>query len=259
MAVKIIDMDDSVAAAIDRLIETRERTEPGLGDGDAAPKDLEKPRRQVPAREKTMLGVGLAVDPSPTVSAASAAPGRAVGTSPPDRTAAVRPRRGRSAPPPEPREGRLSAWARGSAIRERPASRSIWSPRNRRVSVRRRQRRSLTLRLHRRRLPRRPTMATSPKGPRSLPTRGYPRLRRLADARGAGGCCSCSWSRAASGATRFAIASCRYGTSPSRWSRDSSTDRGALPASVLGRVALGGMVLPRGLCTLPGPTLPGGA
>ncbi len=89
MAVKIIDMDDSVAAAIDRLIETRERTEPGLGDGDAAPKDLEKPRRQVPAREKTMLGVGLAVDPSPTVSAASAAPGRAVGTSPPDRTAAV--------------------------------------------------------------------------------------------------------------------------------------------------------------------------
>jgi uncharacterized protein (TIGR02266 family) len=31
MGVKLIDIDDSVAAAIDRLVETRERTEPGVG------------------------------------------------------------------------------------------------------------------------------------------------------------------------------------------------------------------------------------
>ena len=55
MAVKFIDIEDSVMAAIDRLIETRERTEPGLG--------ISKPEAPVvlapPAREKTMLGVGL--------------------------------------------------------------------------------------------------------------------------------------------------------------------------------------------------------
>ncbi len=70
MAVKFIDVDDAVVAAIDRLIEARERTEPGLGERDAAsarrgdPRreepQREEPRREPPRRERTMLGVGIA-------------------------------------------------------------------------------------------------------------------------------------------------------------------------------------------------------
>jgi uncharacterized protein (TIGR02266 family) len=37
MGVKLIDIEDSVAAAIDRLVETRERTEPGVGVPSAPP------------------------------------------------------------------------------------------------------------------------------------------------------------------------------------------------------------------------------
>jgi uncharacterized protein (TIGR02266 family) len=59
MAVKFIDVDDVVVAAIDRLIEARERTEPGLGEK-AAPRPRERP-----LREKTMLGVGGFGVPSP--------------------------------------------------------------------------------------------------------------------------------------------------------------------------------------------------
>jgi uncharacterized protein (TIGR02266 family) len=55
MAVKFIDIEDSVIAAIDRLIETREQTEPGLGISDPEAPVAPAP----PAREKTMLGVGL--------------------------------------------------------------------------------------------------------------------------------------------------------------------------------------------------------
>jgi Tfp pilus assembly protein PilZ len=53
MGVKIIDIDDTAAAAVDRLLETRERTEPGLGD-------KEKPEA---LREKTILGVGVESEP----------------------------------------------------------------------------------------------------------------------------------------------------------------------------------------------------
>jgi uncharacterized protein (TIGR02266 family) len=37
MGVKLIDIEDSVAAAIDRLVETRERTEPGVGAPSTSP------------------------------------------------------------------------------------------------------------------------------------------------------------------------------------------------------------------------------
>jgi type IV pilus assembly protein PilZ len=75
MAVKIIDAEDTVHAAIERLIETRERTEPGLGDGGW---DFEKPPAErpkvldIPARERTVLGVGTgqAVAPAPVLRAA---------------------------------------------------------------------------------------------------------------------------------------------------------------------------------------------
>ena len=56
MAVKIIDIEESVAVAIDRLIELRERTEPGMGAGGAAP-----PTREKLLRERTMIGMGLAM------------------------------------------------------------------------------------------------------------------------------------------------------------------------------------------------------
>jgi uncharacterized protein (TIGR02266 family) len=69
MAIKIIDVDESAAAAIDRLIEIRERTEPGLGAGGAAPPD-----RPGPAREKTMLGVGGAAASPPAAVAAGEPP-----------------------------------------------------------------------------------------------------------------------------------------------------------------------------------------
>ncbi len=58
MAVKIIDIEESIAAAIDRLIEARERTEPGLGGAEAAP-----PTREKPLRERTMIGVGIPIAP----------------------------------------------------------------------------------------------------------------------------------------------------------------------------------------------------
>ncbi len=56
MGVKIIDIEDEAATAIDRLLETRERTEPGLGDAE----------KVEPAREKTMLGVGVSSVPPAT-------------------------------------------------------------------------------------------------------------------------------------------------------------------------------------------------
>jgi uncharacterized protein (TIGR02266 family) len=91
MAVKFIDVDDAVVAAIDRLIEARERTEPGLGDGAAAPAGREPPRREEPRREpprrepprreRTMIGVGIAGS-SPVTPDAIAAPGRAIAAAP---------------------------------------------------------------------------------------------------------------------------------------------------------------------------------
>jgi hypothetical protein len=60
MAVKFIDIEETVVAAIERLIETRERTEPGLGENKAAP-----PPREKPLRERTMIGVGAFAVPTP--------------------------------------------------------------------------------------------------------------------------------------------------------------------------------------------------
>ncbi len=74
MAVKIIDIEDAVVAAMDRLIETRERTEPGLGEG----RD-ERVRPPPPARERTVLGIGAGAAPAPPAAVAPvvmAAPAR---------------------------------------------------------------------------------------------------------------------------------------------------------------------------------------
>ncbi len=69
MAVKIIDIEEAIAVAIDRLIEARERTEPGLGGAETAP-----PAREKPLRERTMLGVGIPVSPAPATPAGPPAP-----------------------------------------------------------------------------------------------------------------------------------------------------------------------------------------
>jgi hypothetical protein len=69
MAIKIIDIEESVAIAIDRLIETREQTEPGLGGAGPAP-----PVREKTWREKTMIGVGVAVPKAQSTAPAEAPP-----------------------------------------------------------------------------------------------------------------------------------------------------------------------------------------
>ena len=84
MGVKFIDADDAAIALIARLVETRERTDPGTG----APKMPAREPTMVgmgvgvpekaplaavpivavaPKRERTMLGVGLVADPPPPV------------------------------------------------------------------------------------------------------------------------------------------------------------------------------------------------
>lgn len=64
MGVKLIDADDAVLAAIERLVETRERTEPGVGKGSNPP-----PAAPViavaPERERTLMGVGSAPESPP--------------------------------------------------------------------------------------------------------------------------------------------------------------------------------------------------
>ena len=61
MGVKIIDADDTVLQAIERLVETREHTEPGVGSSQPPP-----PMAPIlavgnaPEREATLMGVGAA-------------------------------------------------------------------------------------------------------------------------------------------------------------------------------------------------------
>jgi uncharacterized protein (TIGR02266 family) len=60
MGLKLIDADDGVIVAIERLVETRERTEPGIGGPGSNP-----PPPLAPQREATVLGVGPAIDRTP--------------------------------------------------------------------------------------------------------------------------------------------------------------------------------------------------
>jgi uncharacterized protein (TIGR02266 family) len=52
MGVKLIDVEDTVVDAIERLVASREPTEPGVGESPLTPP------RQAPPRERTMLSVG---------------------------------------------------------------------------------------------------------------------------------------------------------------------------------------------------------
>jgi uncharacterized protein (TIGR02266 family) len=68
MGVRLIDADDSVLDAIDKLVQKRERTEPGLGEPavpTSPPPAVATSRGAAPAREETLLGVGGAAPPAP--------------------------------------------------------------------------------------------------------------------------------------------------------------------------------------------------
>jgi uncharacterized protein (TIGR02266 family) len=66
MGVKLIDADDAVLAAIERLVETRERTEPGVGKGSKPPPpDVAPVITVAPERERTLMGVGIAPEEPP--------------------------------------------------------------------------------------------------------------------------------------------------------------------------------------------------
>jgi uncharacterized protein (TIGR02266 family) len=62
MGVKLIDVDEPVVAAIERLVRSREPTEPGMGERAAAAVPV-APILQAPPRERTMLGVGSPLAP----------------------------------------------------------------------------------------------------------------------------------------------------------------------------------------------------
>lgn len=76
MAVKIIDAEDAVVAAIERLIEAREPTERGLGFGDTVLPVRPRAGSNPPTREKTMLGVGVDATPAAFAPIVLAAPAR---------------------------------------------------------------------------------------------------------------------------------------------------------------------------------------
>jgi uncharacterized protein (TIGR02266 family) len=73
MAVKFIDVDEQVVASIERLVETRERTEPGVGKPSSPPPAVAPVAPVVavgavgtaPERERTLMGVGIAPDEPP--------------------------------------------------------------------------------------------------------------------------------------------------------------------------------------------------
>jgi uncharacterized protein (TIGR02266 family) len=73
MGVKLIDADDAVIAAIERLVETRERTEPGIGKGSKPPPPVVPVAALAPERERTLQGVGASSEETPLQREASVA------------------------------------------------------------------------------------------------------------------------------------------------------------------------------------------
>lgn len=74
MAVKFVDVEDTVVAAIERLLEAREPTQRGLGLG-AAILPLQPARSSLTARDRTRLGVGPEATAIPAAPIVIAAPG----------------------------------------------------------------------------------------------------------------------------------------------------------------------------------------
>ena len=77
MAVKIVDAEDAVVAAIERLLEAREPTQRGLGSGDTIlPLQPRAPSNPSAGEKKTMLGAGPDATAVPAAPIAIAPPGR---------------------------------------------------------------------------------------------------------------------------------------------------------------------------------------
>jgi uncharacterized protein (TIGR02266 family) len=102
MGVKLIDVDDSTLEAIERLVDTREPTAPGVGSkpGDALPPVkatpvIVVPPPAAPERERTLMGVGLSTEAAPPL-ALSPTPPPAVAAS----EAVTEPIHPRPPPPP---------------------------------------------------------------------------------------------------------------------------------------------------------------
>ena len=96
MGVKLIDVDDAVVALIGRLVDDRAPRPPGTGPGKA------------PARERTVLGLGLSQEPpaptAPIIQAAPAREGTVLGIGTASAPVAARPpprERSVQEPPPE--------------------------------------------------------------------------------------------------------------------------------------------------------------
>ena len=88
MGVKLIDVEDTVVAAIDHLVETREPTSPGVGagvKGEIAPVVPVVMAPPAPERERTLMGVGSADSerPPPRQSDKPPAPAVRVPAAPP--------------------------------------------------------------------------------------------------------------------------------------------------------------------------------
>jgi uncharacterized protein (TIGR02266 family) len=65
MGVKLIDADDAVIESIERLVETRERTEPGVGKPSTPPPGPSDVVALGPDRERTLKGVGASEEAAP--------------------------------------------------------------------------------------------------------------------------------------------------------------------------------------------------
>ena len=98
MGVKLIDMDDATLQAIERLVETREPTAPGVGE--IPPVTPSPVVAAAPERERTLLGVGVGSDPPPPMHPSE----------PPPPAAAKEPE------PPPPEAARSSAPPREQSV-----------------------------------------------------------------------------------------------------------------------------------------------
>jgi uncharacterized protein (TIGR02266 family) len=64
MGVKLIDAEETVFAAIERMVDSREPTEPGVGKPSSPPPAMAPVVGGAPERERTLMGVGLS-EPEP--------------------------------------------------------------------------------------------------------------------------------------------------------------------------------------------------
>jgi uncharacterized protein (TIGR02266 family) len=110
MGVKLIDIDDATLAAIERLVETREPTAPGIGD--ASPVSTAPVVAGAPERERTLMGVGAGSEPPPPLESPKVEPRKVE----PPKEPAKEPAKDVEPPAPEPEPARASAPPREQSV-----------------------------------------------------------------------------------------------------------------------------------------------